>query len=272
MPPADIDHAFTGSIPEWYERAMVPLFFEPCAADLAPRIAALRPRRVLELACGTGALTRALARALPPEVEIVATDLNGPMLAQAAATGTARPVTWQVADAMQLPFEAASFDVVACQFGVMFFPDKGGAHAEARRMLRPGGHLVFSVWGSLEDNDLPDTVTRALAAHFPADPPTFMARVPHGYHDPATIAHDLARGGFAAAPAISTFDAPCLAASARVVAEGLCRGTPMRSEIASRDPGGLDAATAAAEQALVARFGTGDVAGRMRALVVVAAG
>jgi SAM-dependent methyltransferase len=271
MAHADTDHAFTGSIPEWYERAMVPLLFEPYAADLAPRVAALAPRRVLELAAGTGALTRALVRALPAQAELVATDLNGAMIDKAAAIGTARPVTWQVADAMALPFEDTSFDAVVCQFGVMFFPDKGHAHAQARRVLRPGGHLLFNVWGALEHNEVTDEVTRALAGLWPDDPPRFMARLPHGYHDPAVIAQDLARGGFPSSPSISIVDIASRAASARAAADALCRGSPLRAEIEARDPAGLDAAADAATRALAARFGDGAIEAPMRAFVVAVA-
>ncbi len=188
------DAVFAGSIPELYDTQLVPLIFEPYAADLARRIAALAPSRVLETAAGTGVVTRALARALPASTELVATDLNQPMLDHAAAIGTARPVTWQKADAMQLPFDDASFDVVACQFGAMFFPDKARAFAEARRVLRPGGTLVFNVWDRIEENEFADVVTDALAVVFPADPPRFMARTPHGYSDRQAIATDLANG------------------------------------------------------------------------------
>ena len=119
-----IDKVFAGSIPELYQRHLVPLIFEPYAEDLAGRLCSRRVSRVLELAAGTGVVTRALARELPRDCEIVATDLNQAMLDQAAALGTARPLEWRQADAMQLPFEDASFDAVACQFGVMFFPDR----------------------------------------------------------------------------------------------------------------------------------------------------
>src|SRR5437763_6974761 len=137
------DTVFAGSIPELYDSYLVPLIFEPCAGDMARRVVALGPSRVLETAAGTGVVTRALARVLPPAVEIVATDLNQPMLDRAAAVGTQRAVCWQQADALQLPFDDASFDVVVCQFGVMFFPDKVHAFSEARRVLRPGGTLLF---------------------------------------------------------------------------------------------------------------------------------
>ena len=89
------------------------------------------------------------------------------MLDHAADIGTARPVEWRQADAMQLPFEDAEFDAVVCQFGAMFFPDKAKAFAEARRVLRPGGVFLFNVWDRIDENEFADMVTTALAAVFP---------------------------------------------------------------------------------------------------------
>jgi SAM-dependent methyltransferase len=200
MHPLSTDTAFAGSIPKLYERYLVPLIFEPYAADLALRIVPRHPSRVLEIAAGTGVVTRQLAEALPPAVSIVATDLNQAMLNQAAAEGTSRPVEWRQADALHLPFPDEFFDVVVCQFGVMFFPDKVRAYAEARRVLRPGGQFIFNVWDRIDHNDFANTVTHAVGTLFPDDPPRFLARVPHGYHDLSVIAQDLARGDLRSRP------------------------------------------------------------------------
>ena len=202
MSEASADKKFTGAIPQLYEAHLVPLIFEFYAADLAARVASRAPERVLEVAAGTGVVTRALARSLPARCAIVATDLNQAMLDQAAALGAARPVEWRQADALALPFEDRSFDAVACQFGAMFFPDKPRAFAEARRVLRPGGVFVFSVWDSLEHNELARAVSEAVAALFPDDPPAFLARTPYAYFARAAIERDLAAGGFSAAPRI----------------------------------------------------------------------
>ena len=268
MNPRDSDRAFAGSIPQLYERYLVPLIFEPYAADLARRVALRQPSRVLEVAAGTGVVTRQLVKALPPGVSIVATDLNQPMLDHAAAVGTTRPVEWRQADAMQLPFPDESFDVVACQFGVMFFPDKAKAFSEARRVLRPGGCFIFNVWDRIDQNEFADTVTRALEAPFPADPPRFMARVPHGYHDASVIARDLARGGFDRSPDIATRAERSRADSPRVPAVAYCQGTPLRGEIEARGPSRLAEATDIATAAIAGRFGSGAVHGRIQAHVV----
>jgi ubiquinone/menaquinone biosynthesis C-methylase UbiE len=262
------DSAFAGSIPRLYETLMVPLIFEPYAEHLAARLAAMAPKRVLEIAAGTGVVTRRMAALLTDTTTIVATDLNQAMLDEAASVGTARPVQWQQADAMQLPFADASFDAVVCQFGAMFFPDKAKAYAETRRVLAPGGVFLFDVWDRIEDNEFADTVTAALRSVFPDDPPRFMARVPHGYHELATIAEDLRKGGFDVPPDMTTVAARSRAAKARVAAVAYCGGTPLRGEIEARDRTKLDAATDAAEQAIAARFGHGAVDGKIQAHIV----
>jgi SAM-dependent methyltransferase len=262
------DKIFAGSIPKIYETHLVPLIFQPYADDLARRIASRPLQRVLEIAAGTGVVTRALASALQEGVAIVATDLNPGMLDQAIAIGTPRRVDWRQADAMQLPFADADFDAVVCQFGAMFFPDKAKAFAEARRVLRRGGVFVFNVWDRIEENEFADAVTTALEAVFPDDPPRFLARTPHGYHARAAIARDLAQGGFAATPEIVSIAAVSRAESARIPGVAFCQGTPLRNEIEARDASRLEAATDVATQAILQRFGHGAVEGRMRAHVV----
>ena len=178
MSTSNRDRAFAGSIPQLYEQYLVPLIFDPYARDLASRVVSLAPSAVLEIAAGTGAVTRHLAAQLSTDTSIVATDLNQTMLNHAISVGTSRPVTWQQADAMSLPFAESSFDVVVCQFGSMFFPDKAVAFAEARRVLRPGGRFIFNVWDRIEDNEFADCVTEAMVPLFPSDPPRFLARLP----------------------------------------------------------------------------------------------
>lgn len=262
------DKLFSGSIPKLYETYLVPLIFAPYAADLANRLAARPLTRVLEIAAGTGVVTRALTSVLPESVSIVATDLNQAMLDQAAAVGTRRPVEWRQADAMQLPFPDASFDAVVCQFGAMFFPERSKAFAETRRVLKPGGVFIFNVWDRIEENEFADTVITALASVFPQDPPRFLARTPHGYYDRQTIARDLAAGGFAALPEISTVAARSRAESAQVPAIAYCQGTPMRNEIEARDASRLLEATDVVERAIAQRFGRGAVDGKIQAVVV----
>jgi ubiquinone/menaquinone biosynthesis C-methylase UbiE len=264
------DKVFAGSIPEIYDRFMVPLIFEPYAADLAGRVAALAPSDVLETAAGTGVLTRALAAQLAPSTRIVASDLNQPMLDQAAKRQQGGSVEWKQADALALPFGDQSFDVVACQFGAMFFPDKVQGYKEACRVLRPAGRFLFNVWDRIADNEFADVVTEALAGLFPDDPPRFMARTPHGHHDVERIRRDLKAAGFAEV-AVDVVDARSKAPSARHVAVAYCQGTPLRNEIEARDAARLEEATDRAADAVAVRFGSGAVDGRIRAIVVSAA-
>jgi len=261
------DTAFAGSIPEVYDACLVPMIFEPYAVDLVRRITAHRPLRVLEIAAGTGVVTRALAAALR-DAHIVATDLNPAMLERAARIGTGRPVEWRQADAMQLPFGDGTFDAVVCQFAAMFFPDKAAAYAEARRMLAPGGLFVFNVWDRIEANAFADCVTSTLAGLFPENPPRFLARVPHGYHDAGVIARDVARGGFANAPSIETVALRSRADAPRLPALAYCQGTPLRNEIEARGADALAKATTACEDGLAARFGSGAIEAPIQAHVV----
>jgi SAM-dependent methyltransferase len=267
----DTDKVFTGSIPKLYDTYLVPLIFEPYAADLVNRLSSRPPLRVLEIAAGTGVVTRALASALPDSVSIVATDLNQAMLDHASAVGTKRPVEWRQADAMRLPFQDGTFDAVVCQFGVMFFPEKPKAFSEARRVLRSGGTFIFNVWDRIEDNEFADTVTTALKSVFANDPPRFLARTPHGYHDRSQIARDLANGGFTNSPRIDTVAARSRAKSPREPAIAYCQGTPLRNEIETRDAARLGEATDAAAEAIAKQFGRAAVDGKIQAHIVTVA-
>lgn len=266
----EADKVFAGSIPENYDRYMVPLIFEPFAADLAQRAASLSPGAVLEIAAGTGVVTRALAPRLSPGATYVVTDLNQPMLDYAASRQAPDSrIEWRQADAMALPFEDAAFDLVCCQFGAMFFPNRTSAYREAKRVLKPGGHFLFNVWDRIEENVFADDVTNALARMFPDDPPRFLARTPHGYHDTALIRSDLEDAGFSRV-VIETRAEQSRASSPRLPAVAYCQGTVLRSEIEARDPGKLEAATDYAASAIADRHGSGEVAAKIQAHVVVA--
>jgi len=264
------DKLFAGSIPEIYDRLLVPLIFEPYARDLAERLTKVEPSDLLETAAGTGVLTRAVAARLPASTRITATDLNQPMLDHAKARHSSNGrIEWKQADALALPFKDQSFDAVACQFGVMFFPDKIAGYKEALRVLKPGGHFIFNVWDRISENDFADTVTEALAAVFPDDPPRFLARTPHGYHDVDQIRAELNAAGFANA-SVAAVDARSRASSARDPAIAYCQGTPLRNEIEARGGTRLEEATEKAAEALAGRFGNGAVDGRIRAHVITA--
>jgi ubiquinone/menaquinone biosynthesis C-methylase UbiE len=265
---AATDKVFAGKIPEIYDRFLVPLIFESYAGDLAERVAKVKPRDVLETAAGTGALTRAIASRLPIDARIVATALNQPMLDHGAAKQPhGSRIIWQQADALALPYKDQTFDVVACQFGVMFFPDKVKGYREAHRVLKTGGHFLFNAWDRIAENEFAAVVTLVLAAVFPQDPPDFMARTPHSYFDVERIRDELVGAGFTSI-SVETRDEISRAASPHDVAIAYCQGTPLRNEIEARDPSRVEEATQKAAEALVQRFGSGPVEGRIRAHVI----
>jgi ubiquinone/menaquinone biosynthesis C-methylase UbiE len=267
---SESDTVFAGSIPENYDRHMVPLIFEAFAADLAQRAASLSPSTVLETAAGSGVVTRALAPRLPPGASYIVTDLNQPMLDYAASRQAPDSrITWRQADALALPFEDAAFDLVCCQFGAMFFPDRISGYREAKRVLKPGGYFLFNVWDRIEANVFADDVTSALAEIFPNDPPRFLARTPHGYHDTALIRAELEDAGFSDV-IIETRAEQSRASSPRQVAIAYCQGTPLRNEIEARGAGKLEAATDHASSAIADKHGSGEVAAKIQAHVIAA--
>ena len=265
----ETDKVFGGSVPENYDRYMVPLIFEPYAVDLAQRAASLSARAILETAAGSGVVTRALAPTLSPGSSYVVTDLNQPMLDYAASR---QPpdirIEWRQADALALPFEDGTFDVVCCQFGAMFFPDRTSGYREARRILKTGGRFLFNVWDRIEDNVFADDVTNALAKIFPEDPPRFLARTPHGYHDIAVIRRELDEAGFSSVT-IETRAEQSRASSPRVPAVAYCQGTPLRNEIEARDAGKLETATDYAASVISNKHGSGEVAAKIQAHVIM---
>lgn len=258
------DASWVGSMPEVYDSALGPALFAPYAAHLAALIAPLNPQRVLELAAGTGIATKELVRTLPG-ADVVATDLNPAMVSWAA--DRVEGATWLTADAQHLDFPDAAFDVVVCQFGVMFFPDRPGAFAEAARVLKPGGTLLFTVWDTVAGSRFPAALVDSLAAVLPEDPPTFVVRVPHGYADPDQITSDLQAGGLHP-ESIERVVLHGSAPSARVLTEGFCLGTPLRFALEERGP--LEALTRSLAEEMTTRLGDGPLTGELTAIVVTA--
>lgn len=256
------DTTWLDSMPEVYDRCLGPALFAPYARHLAARAAAIAPRTVLELAAGTGIVTAELVRALP-EAAITASDLNPAMVAWASQR--VEGATWQVADAQRLDFPDGLFDLVVCQFGAMFFPDRAAAFAEAARVLRPGGTLLFTTWDTAESSAFPAALLDAVRAVCPDDPPEFIGRIPHGYHDPQAVRRDVESAGLAVHTLEHT-SLPGTAPSAAVLAEGYCLGSPLRFELEARgDLGQLHAAVAAR---MTESLGGGPVAADLTALLV----
>jgi ubiquinone/menaquinone biosynthesis C-methylase UbiE len=259
---------FDGLIPEVYDQHLGGVLFEPYAADLVKRLKPRGSKDVLELACGTGIVTRALLDGLKPQ-RLVATDLNEPMLAYARSKVGAKPgLEWRQADASTLPFPDTSFDAVVCQFGLMFVPDKLAAMEEARRVLRPGGVFAFNVWDRLEENDLGRTAHETISRFFPVDPPQFYM-IPFGFHDSELIRSMLGQAAFAGVQ-IESVAKESKAPSARHVAVGLVRGNPVVNSIQERGRVEVEAVIAAVEESLKARYGDSPLTAKMRAWVVIA--
>ena len=237
---------FKHSAPSLYDRYMGPLLFEPYARHVAERVAALRPERILETAAGTGIVTRAVSEALP-EATIVATDINPALVEFAAVRSHSDRVEFQRADAAELLFADASFDLVLSVFGVMFFPDKVQANGEARRVLRPGGRYVLVTFDRLDRNPIPKLAGEAVATLFPEDP-RYMERGPFSYTDAELVEQDLRAAGFESVE-LETVELSSRV-TARDAAQGIVLGSPFRAEIEKLDSSALERATAAVEQAL----------------------
>ena len=256
------DRQWVDSMPEAYERWLVPAVFQPFARDLARRIAAHRPGRVLELAAGTGVLTRELVQAVGARA-VVATDLSSAMVE--IGQRQVPHVRWHRSDASDLPFPSGEFDLVACQFGVMFFPEKRAAFDEVRRVLRTDGAFVFSTWAGLDAHEFQAALQAALLKAFPANPPTFLLSVPHGYADPEVVVRDLEAAGFHLLE-VETVTLEGRADSAADLAKGYCTGTPLRTVVEADSA----AITAVIVNEMEARLGNGAVTGRMTAHIVTA--
>jgi len=258
--------AFVGSIPENYDRYLGPVLFEPYATDLVARLDLREKAVVLELACGTGIVTRRLRDRLGPKVRLVATDLNEAMLNYAAREfDSANAVEWKQADATELPFADQSFDAVMCQFGLMFFPDKEKALRETYRVLKPGGCFLFNVWDAIEQNDLPHIAHAIISKFFDDNPPDFY-EVPFSLHDPEIIRSLLSGAGFKEIQ-VSLLPLPAISQSAQAVAKGLVHGNPVINAIRERDESSVPAIEAAVAAAVAAQCGDAPVRARMQALV-----
>lgn len=258
--------AFTGTIPENYERHFVPILFSQYAKKLADLVSYVGGD-VLELACGTGILTRELAPKITSG-RYVASDFNPAMLEIAKTKAIAANLDFEIADASELPFEDRRFSTIVCQFGVMFFPDKAKAYAEVARVLKPGGTYVFSVWDSLAHNHFARTIHEGIGALYPEDPPQFM-QLPFGYFDLGTIMEDLRKAGF---ENISIKETPLTshAASPREVALGFGMGGPLANEVSTRGTLSIEAVIDALEVVVKAAYGDGPCAAPMQAFHICA--
>ena len=258
--------AFVGSIPENYDRYLGPVLFEPYAKDLAERVHVPDGGSLLEVACGTGIVTRHLRDRLSPSVRIVATDLNDAMINFASQKFRSdENIEWKPADALALPFGDESFHAVVCQFGLMFFPDKQQGVNEAFRVLKPNGQFIVSVWDDIAQVDLAKTAEIVIKQFFPENPPDFYD-VPFSFHEPEKLRALLASAGFREIK-IDVVPFPCVSASAQDAAHGLIHGNPVITAINERDPAKAPEVEAALADKIAAQFGAAPVQASMQAIV-----
>ncbi|QND20537.1 methyltransferase domain-containing protein [Rhizobium leguminosarum bv. viciae] len=257
---------FEEGVAEFYDSLLVPILFEPYASEMAIVAERLKPGSILEVAAGTGALTRALRVTLDPATEIVATDLSQAMIDVGAPSLTMSRTHWMHADAQNLPFASSMFDLVVCQFGVMFFPDKLKAYDEAKRVLRSGGRFLFTTWDSLPANDFARCVDECLASLFPSNPPDFLRNLSYSYFDIASIKAQMSSAGFDAI-SCDRIELTSVAA-AHDIAAAFCQGTPLREEIESRAPARISEIVDEVAEQMESRHGVRPCGG-MSAFVVV---
>jgi SAM-dependent methyltransferase len=238
--------SFSGSVPAIYDRLLGPALFEPYARDLVARLDRRDGVRVLEVACGTGIVTRRLREELPQGSTLVATDLNEPMLDVARTLVPLPDITWQYADAQELPFPDGSFDAYVCQFGLMFLPDKVRGLTEARRVLAPEGQLLANVWLSGADNEHVPVIQSVLDRLYPDSPPTFLD-VPYGYCDEDRIRADLDAAGWSDAM-LDTVRVPSESPTALEFATGFAAGSPLTHELVARGADPDEVARALADE------------------------
>jgi ubiquinone/menaquinone biosynthesis C-methylase UbiE len=266
---SDQHAAFVGSIPENYDRYLGPCLFEDYAADIAQRVNVPDGGSVLEVACGTGIVTRKLRDRLPASVRLVATDLNEAMLAYAKHKFQSNEqVEFKQADAMELPFPDASFDAVVCQFGLMFFPDKERAMREVHRVLKPGCVYVFNVWDAIENNELAEIANETVRTFFESDPPTFY-QVPFGLYDQTVVRKLLDDAGLQNVEML-VLAKTGMSPSAADAAKGLVEGNPVIVEINQRATSSVESIEAAVAAAIAARCGDNPVRGKLQAIVCAA--
>jgi ubiquinone/menaquinone biosynthesis C-methylase UbiE len=246
--------AFIGlSVAEKYERYLGPLLFEPFAEDLVARIKGKNYSEVLEIACGTGRVTRHLRQALPETTKLVATDLQPDMIKVAADAMPTETINWQTADAQQLIFADERFDLVVCQFGLMFMPDKMKATSEIFRVLKKGGRFIFNTWDKVENNGVVYVGNQIICSYFPENPPSFY-RVPFSMSQPDQIEILLVAAGFKNVK-VHAVEKEGISPSAKEAAIGIVEGNPIYGRIIEKDPKLVEVIRAAVEQKIAEQYG-----------------
>jgi ubiquinone/menaquinone biosynthesis C-methylase UbiE len=259
------DTSLEGAVPENYDRYLGPLLFEPFAEDLAKRIAGKNFKNVLELACGTGRLTRHLRKVLPPNAKLLATDLHADMIRTASDQMPNENIAWQTADAQRLSFGNGAFDLVVCQFGLMFMPDRMKVLSEVHRVLVPGGKFIFNTWDKIENNGAIYVGNQIICSYFPEHPPTFY-RIPFMLHQPDLVQTNLLAFGFKNIK-FNPVEKEGVSPSAKDAVIGIVQGNPIFNHIVQKDPGLVDVISKAVEQKIAEAYGNAPLKTPLRAWV-----
>ncbi|QEC66577.1 methyltransferase domain-containing protein [Panacibacter ginsenosidivorans] len=248
---------FGGNVPANYDRYLGPFLFEPYARDMVNRIDATVIKDVLEIACGTGRVTRQLSNLFRKSANITASDFSIEMVKVAERFIDNDHVRFVQADAQSLPFEDNSFDLVVCQFGFMFVPDKPKGFSEAFRVLRKGGTLLFNTWDSLENNPATEIVNKVIIDFFKGDGPLFF-KIPHGLYNASELQQLLQGAGFSNVH-VQQISIEGTSPSALDIAKGFVTGTPMFGELTTLDPALLEKIINKASENVAAVFGDNPV-------------
>lgn len=244
--------AFSGSIPLNYERYLGPFLFEPYALDLVSRLQDKKYNDILEIACGTGRVTKHLAISVKHDT-ITATDLNPDMIAIAKERVADKKIKWMAADAMELPFDDNSFDLVVLQFGIMFFHDRSKGLSEAYRVLRPGGRLIFNTWDKTENVPAIYDGRKVIESYFEGDPPKFYS-IPFSMYDEKELKELPTNAGFKNVR-VSLVKKEGYSPSSADLSRGIVEGNPIYFAIAERDPSLVDKIRNHVKKALTEKYG-----------------
>lgn len=258
--------AFSGNIPKYYDSFLGPMFFEPFALDMANRVGKIAPMELLELASGTGRLTKLLPAVLSKDAHIIASDINPAMVNFGRSIIEGDNVEWQQVDAVSLPFPDATFDCITVTFGVMFYSDRVKAFKEAFRVLKPGGTFIFSAWDEIKNNPMANIVNSTLKHFFPVDTPAFYT-VPFSYHDENLINDNLHEAGFKNV-AMEIVKLTGYSKSNDSAAKGLIYGTPTITAIEERDGEIINDVMEHLKREIAARFGTQSLPVPLQARIV----
>lgn len=261
--------AFAGSVPANYDQYLGPVLFEPYALDIAERINKNNYRNVLEIACGTGRVTRHLAHLLPADGKLVATDLNGDMIHVARSIVRDPRIKWLIADAQDLSLADNSFDHVVCQFGVMFFPDKFKAFQEAHRVLETGGVFLFNVWDSLDLNPRSAIIKQVMEEIMGDEAPDFLNKGPYSYFDQELIRQTLQDAGFKNI-AMETVQKTSYYPSAADLIKGFVDGSPLGAYLVQLPASLQQEIKDRLRQAITTEFGDSKILTPMQAIVCTA--